>query len=407
MSALRLVPWLALAAACGLLPARAQIDPEPRQLLQLGYNQPLEGRGPLAAYAYFYWNMPDFPRTNQTLRLAIAPVYLDSELGFRALLGEGTDLAFGLAGGGFADTFSEIRRGKFLREESFLGHTAEGSVSLYHRVNPAQMIPLNLVLRGIVHYATYEADDQTAPGFELPENRTALALRAGVRWGGREPLLVPKVAMELSAWYQGEVRNDFGRYGFNDDREMVANSHLFWMRALLSYTLPDSGHHFAVSFTGGTSIQPDRFSAFRLGALLPMASEFPLNLPGYYFQEITARRFALISGQYLLPLDSAKAWNLTMFASSAFVDYLAGFEQPGNWLSGAGGGITYQSPNGVWQVSIGYARGFDAIRNNSRGANMLGFAMQFDLERQRERGRLFDPSRLMDRLRGIERMFSR
>jgi len=34
------------------------------------------------------------------LRLAVAPTYLDSELGFSHLLGENTDLASAVAGGG-------------------------------------------------------------------------------------------------------------------------------------------------------------------------------------------------------------------------------------------------------------------------------------------------------------------
>ena len=55
----------------------AQIDPEPRNLLQLGVNQSLHNDGPTAAYAFYYWNMPDVPTTNMTLRLAIAPVYAD------------------------------------------------------------------------------------------------------------------------------------------------------------------------------------------------------------------------------------------------------------------------------------------------------------------------------------------
>ena len=42
----------------------AQIDPERRRLLQLGDNQPLEGRGPLSGYAYYYDNRPGFLRTN-------------------------------------------------------------------------------------------------------------------------------------------------------------------------------------------------------------------------------------------------------------------------------------------------------------------------------------------------------
>src|SRR5438874_10035965 len=145
---------------------RAQIDPEKRRLFQLGYNQPLQGRGPLAGYAFYYFNEPGFIQTNLTLRLAIAPVYVDSELGIRQVLSPDTDMAIGLAGGGFADSYSEIRLGKLINEESFTGHGGEAGLSLYHRFNPDQIIPLSGVLRGSVHYSAYERDDKTATGFK-------------------------------------------------------------------------------------------------------------------------------------------------------------------------------------------------------------------------------------------------
>ena len=130
---------------CGvaLLPAaRAQVDPEKRQLFHLGYNQSLQGVGPVAAYAFYYLNLPDWPRPGQTLRLAVAPLYLDSELAFREALGPQTHWAVGAAGGGFADSYSEVRGGKFLKEESFQGHGGELSTSVYHLFNPgAQRCP--------------------------------------------------------------------------------------------------------------------------------------------------------------------------------------------------------------------------------------------------------------------------
>jgi hypothetical protein len=100
----------------------AQIDPVRRDLIQLGYNQAFEGHAPFAGYAFYYHNQPDFLRTNLTLRLALAPVYLDSELGFAHGLGPHTDFAIGLAGGGFADGYNEIRGGKFISAEAFAGH---------------------------------------------------------------------------------------------------------------------------------------------------------------------------------------------------------------------------------------------------------------------------------------------
>jgi hypothetical protein len=64
-----------------------QVDPEPRNLLRLGANQSLHNDGPTAAYAFYYWNVPNVSTTNTTLHLAMAPVYADGELGFKGLFG--------------------------------------------------------------------------------------------------------------------------------------------------------------------------------------------------------------------------------------------------------------------------------------------------------------------------------
>ena len=66
---------------------QAQLDPAPRQILHIGANSSLTDPGPLGAYAFYYWNMPNFPTTNQVLRLVIAPGYVNSELGFKGLFG--------------------------------------------------------------------------------------------------------------------------------------------------------------------------------------------------------------------------------------------------------------------------------------------------------------------------------
>ena len=219
--------------------ASAQIDPVKRDLIQLGYNQAFEGHQPLAAYAFYYHNDPDFLGTNVTLRLAIAPVYLDSELGFVGALGPNTDLGIGLAGGGFSDDYNEIRGGKFLPGESFSGNGGEISVSLYHLFNPGEEIPLNYVLRGTAHYSMFNSDD-TATNFALPADHGDFSVRTGLRWGGVEPTLFPPLAMELSVWYEGHLRSNAGKYGFNDDRELNEQSHLFWVEAALAYTLPKS-----------------------------------------------------------------------------------------------------------------------------------------------------------------------
>ncbi len=365
--------------------AQAQIDPVKRELFQFGYNQPLEGHGPLSGYAFYYYNKPQFIETNLTLRLAVAPVYLDSELGISQALGPLTDFAIGLAGGGFADDYYEIRQGKFFQEESFTGNGGQLSASIYHLFNPNQRIPLNGVLRGEVAYSAYDRDDTTAPNFMLPPDRTSFNVRTGFRFGGKEPLLAPDVAMELSVWYEGMFRMSSGTYGYNGDREVEPSSHLMWGRALFAYTLPHRKDNFMLSITAGTSADADRFSAYRLGGVLPLASEFPLSLPGYYYQELSASRFILFNGIYYMPLDSAKRWELTLQGASAAVDYIDGLNQPRHWNSGVGGGLTYHATSRAWLISMGYGYGFDAIRpGHGRGGQSVGILIQFDLERTKE-----------------------
>jgi hypothetical protein len=382
--------WLLL-----FLPATglAQIDPVNRQLFQFGYNAALEGHAPLSGYAYYYRNDPDFVRSNLTLRLAVAPVYLDSELGISRMLTDHTDLGIGLAGGGYADTYSEIRDGKYRPSESFTGHGFETSISLYQLLNPHRQIPLNLVVRGILHRSYYSRDHDTDDAFELPEDRTTCSLRAGLRWGGQEPILFPSLAMELSAWYRGDFRDESDSYGYGDDRSVESDSHLFWGQALLAYTLPELKHNFRISLTAGASLDADRFSAYRLGALLPLSAEFPLTLPGYYFEELSAERFALGGVSYLMPLDRKQQWHLNAQVTTAYVDYLDGLEQPGRWNTGVAGGILYHSPNDFLKVLLVYAYGVDALRSGDRGAHSVGVLLQFDFERAREMFNPADPNR--------------
>jgi hypothetical protein len=378
----RVLFWWLLLTPCFVF---AQLDPVSRNLIQLGYNQPLEGHAPFAGYAFYYYNRPDFLRTNLTLRLAIAPVYLDSELGFVGALGPNTDLGVGIAGGGFSDNYDEIRDGIYYPDESFNGYGAGTSVGLYHLFNPASRVPLNFVLRGGTHYSFYDDSSGTAPNFQLPVDHDTFAVRTGLRWGGVEPTLFPPLAMEMSAWYEGQFRTAWGAYGFNGDRQLNPQSQLFWGEAALAYTLPKSQQSFYMRLTAGTSIDADRFSAYRIGGFLPLISEFPLSLPGYYYQEVSAKQFALLNSNYLLPLDPQKRWDLDLNASIAWVDYLPGEEQPGNWLSGVGGGILFHSPSDRLKILATYAYGIDAIRSHGRGANSIGILLQLDLGPQPSR----------------------
>jgi hypothetical protein len=385
----------------GVLSSFAQIDPTKRELIQLGYNQPIEGTGPLAAYGFYFRNTPGFlQHSNLTLRLAVAPVYVDSELGISHVLSPNTDLGIGLAGGGFADSYSEVRQGKYLRKESFIGHAGDVSSSLYHLFNPGQMIPLYGLVRGAVHYSAYAEDSKTARTFELPDEEFSVRVRAGFRLGGREPVMLPDVAMELSVWYEGVFRGEPGRYGYNNDRELKASSHLFWLRGLLTYTLPKLKHNFAVNLTAGTGLDLDRLSAYRLGGNLPLYSEFPLSLPGYYFQELSARSFVLIGGAYHFPLDRKQIWWVNAAATTAVIEYLPGLEQRGDWNSGVGGGVVFRSPSDTWQVALGYGYGINAIRDDHRGAHSISILLQFDLDRTKRR--FFDPSSNIGQSRGLD-----
>lgn len=400
--------WLATGLILGVLHTTifAQLDPEKRRLIQLGYNQPLEGRAPIAAYGFYYYNKPGFIETNITLRLAVAPVYFDGELGVTGVFTPNTDLGIGIAGGGFGDTYSEIRNGQYLRGESFPGHSAEVSSSIYHRLNPDWRVPAWVIARASVHRSLYADDSNTDPNFEVPDDLNSFNFRAGLRVGGREPSLTSPVAFEMSLWYQTYLRERADTYGFNDDRAFEKNPHLFWGRTFLKYTFEESQRYFDIGLTLGASMDSDRFSAYRLGGFLPFVAEFPLNIPGYYFQEISAEKFGLLNAEYSFPFTPSKNWRITFYGAAAIVDYLDSHEHNDQFHAGLGGGLTYVSPRGAWFVSMVYGHGFRAMRKEEHGANQVGILFQYDFDAvQKFRFRRFDPDVTPYSSRGGERLF--
>lgn len=363
----------------GVVLASAQIDPYARNLLQLGYDQPLTGRGPHAAYAYYYYNNPAFVNTNLALRLAVAPVYFDGELGFRELLSPTTDVGLGIRGGGYNDNYYEVRQGSYRRDESFDGFGGGTALKLYQRLNPSQMIPLNAVVSGGFHYSTYAATDETAPQFELPDERVTTFVRTGLRLAGKEPLLDPDLAMELSVWYEKQWRMSEDRdYGFANDRRVEPTTDLYWLYAGLNYAWTNRGTQLTFAFMAGGSDNADRFSAWRLGGVLPLAAEFPLILPGYYYQEISAQRFLHASASYLFPLSDNHRWQLRVGATSSYVDYAPGLEQPNHWNTGVGTGLSYTSAYNTWRVVLRYGYGINALRDGEEGAHSVGLLCQFN-----------------------------
>lgn len=369
---------LCAAAAAGATTGYAQIDPEPRQLLHLGGNQSLKDDGPRAIYAFYYWNIPQFPTTNQTLRIVIAPGYVDSELGFNHLLGPNTDFAVGAFGGLFANSYEEVRDGHYYKSQSFDGNGGGVSLNVYHLFNPAGMIPLNGVLRGDMDYHAFDTRDTTASTFVLPKDQPFFHLRAGLRWGGKEPVLGPRLAMEVSGWYTLEQRTDSGNYGFGGDRRLKPTSHQFLEHAAIHYTTPVNQNYIVLGITAGQVIDADRFSAYRVGGALPFTGEFPLYLPGYFYEELSTEAFGLLYGSYGVPFGPNKEWNVTAGGAMSVDSYISGFDQPGNFNSGVGFGGGYTAPSRAWRTEVGFGYGINAIRDSQRGGYNIAIVFQYN-----------------------------
>jgi hypothetical protein len=377
---------VAAGLALGAADCPAQIDPVDRQLLELGYDQALAGHGPQAAYAYYYFNSPEFAGPDVALRAAVAPAYLDSELGFKHLLSPTTDVGVGISGGAYGDNYYEVRQGSYLEGQSFYGDGGGASVAIYQLLDPGVLIPLNLVARGGFRVSSFFDTPQTSAAFRLPGRQDDAYALAGLRLAGIQPTLFPALALELSGWFEREWRFDDGSYGFDGDRSISPYTDLYWLYAGLDYEFKESGHKFSFAVTAGGSTDADRFSAWRLGGVLPLGSEFPLELPGYYYEELAATRFMHFHGAYSIPLEPEHRWNFQVEAATARLDYLPGFEQRGDWQTGAGCGIIFTPKEKAYEIDLRYGYGFNAIRHGREGAQSLGLLFQYDFNaRKRKR----------------------
>ena len=194
----RIPGFFALVILAGLLvgcKCSAQIDPEYRSLLELGYDQPLTGLGPQGIYAYYYYNTPRFFNTNTALRMAFAPAYVDGEVGFKQLLSPTTDVGIGFNGGAFGANYYEVRQGQYYQSESFYGNGGGASMSVYQLLNPGMLIPVNVIARAGLLDSTYLDTSDTANNFTLPGNQVMACTRAGIRVAGKEPLLFPDLGL--------------------------------------------------------------------------------------------------------------------------------------------------------------------------------------------------------------------
>ncbi len=380
----RFFPLVSLIVVLGGFNCCAQIDPEHRNLLELGYDQPITGKGPQGVYAYYYYNNPDLYNTNVDLRLAIAPAYVDGELGFKQLLSPTTDVGLGLYGGMFGANYYEVRQGRYYQNESFDGSGAGTALSIYQLLNPGMLIPVNVVARAGIRELTYMDTSDTADNFALPSNQTVGYTREGIRIAGKEPVLYPDLGLELSVWFERQWRLDSQQYGFDNDRSISPNVNLYWLYAGLNYAWTNSGQKISFAFTAGGSTDADQLGAYRLGGVLPLVSEFPLILPGYYYEELTATGFEHFYGAYDVPLIPDHRLDFRLEAATAHVDYLNGYQQTSDWQTGVGGGLTFAPKNKSFEIVLRYGYGFNAIRNGKEGAQSIGLLFQYNFEARKK-----------------------
>ena len=150
-----------------------------------------------------------------------------------------TDLGIGLAGGGLADSYTYVNQGNYVPEESFFGHLGELSASLYHRFNPGQQIPALPGGPGQWPIHSLRRRPGTAADFQVPGDLWTGRLRTGLRWGGKEPVLFPELAMECSIWYEGVFRSRTETYGYSGESRVNPQTHQFWARDCFTTRRPD------------------------------------------------------------------------------------------------------------------------------------------------------------------------
>lgn len=365
-----------LAGAAGLaalllaaVSADAQPDPEPRRNLEVGTELPLKGNAPINGYAFYLWNRPNFPEPDQYLRVVVAPTYLLTEfVQDRWPFGRHA-VSVGLNGGGFRYGHEEYRHGTHQAEESFWGHGAELPLSYYAGSKLFDKLPLQGQVRVTPAFVVYQDSFSTDDDFQLPPDTGLITGRVGLRLGGVPPELLPKLALEASAWYEATYRTNTGTFGLPDNPEPLESlSQRFWGR-LAGVFAPADGHTIDVLVTAGFSLDVDLLSSYRMGSALPFRSEFPLILHGYFVEEVFAKRFWLLNASYRFPAwPGSRKVTLRIAFDMAGVDYVDGHALPRKHLRGVGGDLSVAFTPRVTMV-VGYGYGFDAPRNGGFGGH--------------------------------------
>ncbi|HXT01929.1 MAG TPA: hypothetical protein VN915_14735 [Elusimicrobiota bacterium] len=367
--------FLALAA-----PARAQIDPQRRVLLLGGYEQGLLAPGPVAPYAYAYMNVPEVAGSSSALRLVVAPVYVDSEMGFLNVIGKHADAGVGFSGGGYAFGQTEVRRGDEKRGESFTGHGGGPSLSLYPKLGKIGPVPINGYLRGAASWADYRRNYATAPEFVLPPNEWTGILRFGIRAGGRPPGLDQAPSGEVSVWYEARDREHGGAYGYNGDRVAERATHLYWTRLLFAYDFPDD-RRLGVDMNFGAGTGVDRFSAYRVGGMLQNNAEFPMSVPGYFSQEIAAEKVAHVWLRFGKSLTNERRIVFNWFAGGAVIKPVPTTDAGGAQHAGVGMGVEFlpKREGGALRGMLSFGYSPTAVRGDHRGGEGVALSMELNL----------------------------
>jgi hypothetical protein len=94
---------------------------------------------------------------------------------------------------------------------------------------------------------------------------------------------------------------------------------------------------------------------------LPLAAEFPMTLPGYCNQEISAHRFMQLGAACVPPLSAEHRWQLRLGVASAYLD------------------------KKVWRVFLRYGYGFNALRDGRDGAHSVSVLYPYNIEQREPR----------------------
>lgn len=368
--------FLACALLCAASAARAQIDDSKRLLLEGGYEDGLGNPGPNGAYGFLYVNRPGIAGKGSALRLAVAPVYADGELGLPEVLPR-TDLGLGFSGGGYAFSRKEVVHGDQRFGESYIGHGFGPSLALYPKIADIGPVPVSGVVRFSALYRDYQTTSQTDANFALPPDQWTAFARAGVRAGGQEPGLGRGPALEASLWFEERMREKPGSYGYAGDRAVRRNINMVWMRALIVMP-PEAGVRASGGFGIGGGSRLGRLAAYRLGGMLTQSAEFPLIIPGYFNQEIVANEYGHAWARVGIPLDEGRRFSVNLLAAVASVSPVRGTEPGGVIHEGFSSGLEFSPRTAALHGELSYGYSPSAVRGNHRGGHSVAMTFEID-----------------------------